>query len=161
MEISGALAAQATTTAEQGVIETSQNTLGQDDFFKLLTTQLTAQDPLEPMQDTEFIAQMAQFSSLSQMEAIAANTEASKVQEEQNAVMALLGKLIQADGLNGEGISGIVNRVELVDGDMVPYIGNTQVVYKTITNISEPSDSTSQSETVDASDSKKENSNPV
>lgn len=138
MEISGALATQATVTAEQGVIETSQNTLGQDDFFKLLTTQLTAQDPLEPMQDTEFIAQMAQFSSLSQMEAIAQNTEASRLQEETNAVTALIGKLIQADGPDGEGISGVVNRVELVDGAMVPFIGDTAIAYKSITNISDP-----------------------
>lgn len=38
--------------------------LGQDEFFKLLTTQLASQDPLEPMEDTAFIAQMASFSEL-------------------------------------------------------------------------------------------------
>jgi flagellar basal-body rod modification protein FlgD len=41
-------------------------TLNQDDFLKLLVTQLTSQDPLNPKQDTEFIAQMTQFSALEQ-----------------------------------------------------------------------------------------------
>lgn len=39
-------------------------TLGQDEFLKLMVTQLTNQDPLSPQDDKEFIAQMAQFSSV-------------------------------------------------------------------------------------------------
>jgi flagellar basal-body rod modification protein FlgD len=42
-------------------------TLGQDAFLQLLTTQLAHQDPLQPQGDTEFIAQLAQFSSLEQL----------------------------------------------------------------------------------------------
>ena len=49
---------------------THSNKLGQDAFLKILITQLQNQDPMSPMQDTEFISQMATFSELEQMIAV-------------------------------------------------------------------------------------------
>jgi len=62
-------------------------TLDQGDFLKLLTTQLTFQDPLEPTDNQAMLAQMAQFSSL------AASTESSATLEE---ISAKLDRLIAA-----------------------------------------------------------------
>lgn len=52
-----------------------QSGLGQDAFMKLLTTQLRYQDPTKPQNDTEFIAQLAQFSSLEKLTQIAQSLE--------------------------------------------------------------------------------------
>jgi len=52
-----------------------KNSLGKDDFLNLLITQLTHQDPLDPIDDTEFIAQMAQFSTLEQITNVASSMD--------------------------------------------------------------------------------------
>ena len=48
----------------------SESRLGQDAFLKLLTTQLANQDPLKPQENGEFLAQLAQFSSLEKLTSI-------------------------------------------------------------------------------------------
>jgi len=74
---------------------TGSNTLGEDDFLTLLVAQLQHQDPLDPQDNTEFIAQLAQFSSLE-----AQTSTNDKIDElidaqsssEQSAAFSLLGQ---------------------------------------------------------------------
>lgn len=56
-----------TPAPQTGSTNRAAETLGRDAFLQLLTTQLAHQDPLQPQGDTEFIAQLAQFSSLEQL----------------------------------------------------------------------------------------------
>jgi flagellar basal-body rod modification protein FlgD len=79
-----------------------QRNLGKDDFLKLLITQLSYQDPTAPMEDKEFIAQMAQFSSLEQMTSMAGD-------------FAKLTQMLMA----GEATSALGKSVEITDGEKV------------------------------------------
>ncbi|MFC0558601.1 flagellar hook assembly protein FlgD [Halalkalibacter alkalisediminis] len=76
----------------------NQGILGKDDFLKILITQLQNQDPSNPMDDREFIAQMAQFSSLEQMTNMnQAIQKFVSIQSSQNLVKhsELIGKKVQ------------------------------------------------------------------
>ncbi|MDQ7031563.1 MAG: flagellar hook assembly protein FlgD [Desulfonauticus sp.] len=78
-----------------------QKQLGKNDFLKLLVTQLEHQDPLNPMDDKDFIAQLAQFSSLEQMSNVAEGVnklvEANNSQQMLGAV-SFIGKEVTAAG---------------------------------------------------------------
>jgi flagellar basal-body rod modification protein FlgD len=94
--------------------------LGKNDFLKLLVTQLQNQDPLKPMEDKEFIAQMAQFTSLEQMQNL------TKTMMFQQAT-ALIDKDIKAEvsGKDGNGlIYGKVNSTREIGGEMYLILSN-------------------------------------
>ena len=89
---------------------TYKSELDKDDFLKILITQLTHQDPTKPMEDKEFIAQMAQFSSLEQMTNM--SREFTKFQNilASNQAISLIGKSVQV--LDGEQVvRGVVEEV--------------------------------------------------
>lgn len=68
--------------------KTGSSSLGKDDFLKLLITQLANQDPTNPMQDREFISQMAQFSSLEQMTNMNTTMQKFIDSQQQNTLIA-------------------------------------------------------------------------
>ncbi len=97
------------TTAKTNNRTNKTNELGKDDFLKLLITQLKYQDPMEPMEDKDFIAQMAQFTSLEQMKNL--NTSM-----QMNQASGLIGKVVSwAQG--GQLYYGMVNSVQIVNGE--------------------------------------------
>jgi len=102
------------------------NQMGKDEFMQILVAQLRNQDPLSPMEDKDFIAQIAQFSTLEQIQSM--NQGATFAQ-----AAALVGKEVYSviTDLNGfrKEISGTVNSVMTVnkiphldvDGYLIPY----------------------------------------
>ena len=84
--------------------------LGKDDFLKILLTQLAHQDPTAPMQDKEFIAQMAQFSSLEQMTNLASDFARMARMLQATEASGALGRSVELH-LENETVQGVVRAV--------------------------------------------------
>lgn len=103
-----------TNMGDQKIGHQINNELGKDAFFKLLITQLQNQDPLKPMEDKEFIAQMAQFSSLEQMSNMNDNFKRLIDLQKINQNSSLIGKTVEANisvAENGKKIKGKVLKI--------------------------------------------------
>lgn len=87
-----------------------QKDLAKDDFLKILITQLTHQDPTQPMEDRAFVAQMAQFSTLEQMTNMNAELGHLLQLMARGQALGLLGRSVEiADG--AETVRGLVEQV--------------------------------------------------
>jgi len=96
----------------------NDNTLDKDDFLKILITQLSYQDPTAPMEDKEFISQMAQFSSLEQMTNMSEGFNNLSGMLGQGNALGLLGKWVEV--IDGDKM--ISGKVEEVSGRDFPQI---------------------------------------
>ncbi|HHU64384.1 MAG TPA: flagellar hook capping protein [Clostridiales bacterium] len=122
---------------EQSSIYKTQNRqaeqfLGKDAFLKLLVTQLRNQDPLSPMEDREFISQMAQFSSLEQITNLS-----NSIMQMQAA--NLVGKKVTANVTRENGITyhitGIVESARYYQGRSYVVIEGIDVPLENILDI--------------------------
>jgi flagellar basal-body rod modification protein FlgD len=95
-----------------------QQSLGRDDFLKILITQLAYQDPTSPMEDKEFIAQMAQFSTLEQMTAMAGDFSRLTSMLMGNEASSSLGKNVEIT----EGARVIQGMVQAVTRGEIPQV---------------------------------------
>jgi flagellar basal-body rod modification protein FlgD len=100
-----------------------QQSLGKDDFLKILITQLSYQDPTAPMEDKQFIAQMAQFSTLEQMTGMAKDFSKLTSMLMGNEASSALGKSVEV--IEGERIiQGAVSAVTRGETPQVLVNGN-------------------------------------
>jgi flagellar basal-body rod modification protein FlgD len=111
--------------------------LGKDDFLKLMVAQMKNQDPMNPADDKDNIAQMAQFSSLEQITNLANATQdlANRMSLTQN--VGLLGHTVTYTGTDGTAVSGTVDGLNLAtDGKATLSVaGQTGVDPTSITSV--------------------------
>ncbi len=107
---------------------TPKSELGKDDFLKLLTQQLKNQDPMNPMNDMEFINQMSSFSSLEQMVNMNKSLDSFIKTFSTNShtqAMMFLGTTVTAQTTDmDEAVTGVVDMVGFKDGKPFLKVGD-------------------------------------
>ncbi|MBE3580482.1 MAG: hypothetical protein IMW96_02400 [Thermoanaerobacteraceae bacterium] len=118
---------------EAGV--TWEKTLNKTDFLRLIAAQLQYQNPLEPMKDTEFITQLAQFTVLEQLyEMVEQQRYASFIQAQ-----GLIGREVTAV-VADETVTGIVEAVRLQGNDIILKVGGRELSWTQLREIRQPVD---------------------
>ena len=117
-----------------GNIANTDNNLGKDAFLNLLVTQLQYQDPLEPASDTEYIAQMAQFSTLEQLQNLNNGFSSFKAYE-------LVGKSVTANA-NGNTIEGVVESIKIQSDGIFAVIDGATTSIENINKVNYGSEDT-------------------
>ena len=123
-----------------------QQALDKDAFMELLVAQLQNQDPLDPASSEEFSAQLAQFSSLEQLENLNDNILTMVLLQQSNA---LLGQLTEGSALIGQSVSwsdpttgvsgsGVVDSVKVIDGTAFLKVDGADVALIDVTEVHGP-----------------------
>ncbi len=99
----------------------TNSAMGKDQFLKLFVAQLQHQDPMNPMQDSDFMGQMASFSTLEQVSNLATENARS------NAI-SLLGRTVTYKDKDGAEHTGAVEKVSTKDGKPSLTVGGTEGV---------------------------------
>ena len=125
-------------------IDAGSKSMGdQDTFLKLLVAQLKYQDPSNPADSTQFLAQTAQFTQVQKLGQIADMMQAQQL----IGASALVGRTVTYQDANGASQTGVVTTVKL-NGDSEPtlVVGNTDVQLSKVTEVRQTSDSATSKE---------------
>ena len=132
------------TKYEDTIRKEPNNELGKQDFLKLLIAQLTHQDPTNPMKDTEFVTQLAQYSGLEQQMTMNKNMETLIMQQSMNTVAqatALIGSIVSYTDAEGNYRMGQVVFLDVAGGEVNLILNdeyNTSVPYSSVHQIGYP-----------------------
>ncbi|HEY3375611.1 MAG TPA: flagellar hook capping FlgD N-terminal domain-containing protein [Candidatus Aquicultor sp.] len=133
------------TTTNEGQVKLGDNT-GKDSFLELLVTQMRYQDPLSPAKDTEYIAQLAQFNTLEQMQNLNTTMETVFKRMQMSEASNLIGWHVEANIPTGEDtnndgtidtatVNGLATEVKFVDGEPKLIVDGKEISLSDITRV--------------------------
>jgi flagellar basal-body rod modification protein FlgD len=118
----------ATTAGTASSTKKADQALGKDDFLKLMVAQMKNQDPMNPSDDKDNIAQMAQFSSLEQITNLATATQQLADSMQTTQTLGLIGHTVSYQAADGTLSSGTVSAVDVAGGKPSLTVGDAKDV---------------------------------
>lgn len=104
-------------------------------FMQLLLAELKNQNPLEPLSDTDMMAQMTQLNSLSELKTISAQMSNMVVSNEFIYATSLIGKSVTANVGNDETLKGVVTGITQENGVVMLQLGDKEVTISSVTEV--------------------------
>jgi flagellar basal-body rod modification protein FlgD len=112
---------------DQGVkVGKAGGEMGKDEFLRMLVTEMKNQDPLNPVDNKEMIAQLAQFSSLEQMKNVSAQVEGLRQETGLASAIGLTHQPVSAELKDGGTVTGVVSRVLWKEGKLILQINDQE-----------------------------------
>jgi flagellar basal-body rod modification protein FlgD len=135
--VTGAYQPTSPTTTATSKAQGADNLFSSETFLKILGTQMTNQNPLEPLKDTEFIAQMAQFSQLEQITSMAGSLKQLTVSGQLSQGAALIGKSVTYRPADGSApVTGTVGSLTVAkDGSLSLIVNGVSVAASQVTTV--------------------------
>ncbi|MDB5084656.1 MAG: flagellar hook assembly protein FlgD [Bacilli bacterium] len=115
----------------------AKQNLDKNAFLQLLVTELQHQDPSAPMDNQQFIAQMAQFSSLEQMNNMASGISTMGTNNSLGVSVGLIGKTITALDSDGNPVKGIVTGMTMNNGIAHVLVGQKSIELTNISSVNQ------------------------
>jgi flagellar basal-body rod modification protein FlgD len=123
-------------TTDTSKLVNASSSMGKDDFLRLLVAQLKYQDPMKPMEDKDFMGQMAQFSSLEQINNLAQSMEGMRASNQVSQSVALIGHSVTyVDAKTGLEATGVVDSVALAGGTIGVRVGGITIAPEAIQEV--------------------------
>ena len=117
-----------TPTASTQAASGKNSAMGKDQFLKLFVAQLQHQDPMNPMQDQDFMGQMASFSTLEQVTNLAKANEAIATNSALSQSVGLIGRTVTWTAADKTTHTGVVEKVNQTDGKPALTVSGTEGV---------------------------------
>lgn len=112
-----------------------KQTLGSEDFMKLLAVQFQSQDPMKPMEDTAFIAQMAQFSALEQSNSMVKEMALLRSDQQNLTASGMLGRTVTVTDEDGLPVTGQVSAIESTQDGPVLVIDDSKYPLSSVSRV--------------------------
>jgi flagellar basal-body rod modification protein FlgD len=111
--------------------------MDKDTFLQLLVAQLRYQDPMNPTDSTQFLAQSAQFTALEKMEAVASQTAQAVAAQMAFGASSLVGRTVTYTNADGRSVTGPVDAVQFTADGPILDVAGTDVALSEVQTVAE------------------------
>ena len=132
MDITTALTSASGSVSADGTGSSASASLSREDFMKILLAEMIHQDPMNPVDNQEFLSQLAQLQTLEATNQLTEGIEKLVAMQQLSSAGALIGKTVSGQGAGGVEVSGQVERIIMRGGDISLSVNGTELALSNV-----------------------------